>query len=128
MNDITLRKRVEQNLNESEQRYRMLFDLSNDSNVLIDAETGKIEESNRIAHDHLGYSKEEFLQLSIAAIEAAGIRRRSRSAHPDHHHAGERYIQNQAQDQGRSCSRRTGKGKSHFHGGKAIPVEHMARS
>jgi len=68
--DITSRKKDEAALTESEQLYRTLFELANDSIVLIDGETGKITESNQVAHQHLGYNKEEFLQLSVADIEA----------------------------------------------------------
>ncbi|MCU7806350.1 MAG: PAS domain S-box protein [Candidatus Thiodiazotropha sp. (ex Semelilucina semeliformis)] len=71
MNDITLRKEADKVLGESEQRYRMLFELTGGSAMLIDAGTGHIIECNKFAHEHLGYTKDEFLNMSIVDIEAA---------------------------------------------------------
>jgi len=68
--DVTTRKEDEVTLGVSEQLYRTLFDLANDSIVLIDANGGRFEECNEVAHHHLGYSKEEFIQLSLKDIEA----------------------------------------------------------
>jgi len=68
--DTTSRKKDEVALIESEQLYRTLFELANDSIVLIDVETEKIKESNQVAYQHLGYSKEEFKELSLCDIEA----------------------------------------------------------
>jgi two-component system, chemotaxis family, CheB/CheR fusion protein len=65
--DISVRKKVDRALNDSEQLYRMLFQLSSSPMLLI-ADTGKIIESNHFAYDLLEYSKEEFLDLSIQSI------------------------------------------------------------
>jgi len=68
--DITARKQIENSLRESEQRFRLLFDLAEDSMVLVNAESGAIEEFNQKSCEHLGYTHKEFSRLSIADIEA----------------------------------------------------------
>lgn len=67
--DVTLRKHVEMKHNEMLQRYRLLFDLSRDSVMLIDAMNGQILESNHEAHNRLGYTAEEFNQLTLKDID-----------------------------------------------------------
>ncbi len=69
--DITGRKHNEQALSSSEQRCRMLFELASDSIVLIDIETMTFAEFNARAHEHLGYTREEFAKLTLPDIEAA---------------------------------------------------------
>ncbi len=69
--DIDKRKQAEQIQNESEQHYRLFFELANDALVLIDPETGNIVEANQFAYRHLGYTREAFLRLSLRDIEAA---------------------------------------------------------
>ncbi len=71
VDDITDRKRAEQAKAESEQRYRMLFELANDSIVLVDPKNGGFIEFNEKAHEQLNYSKEEFARLSLDEIEAS---------------------------------------------------------
>ena len=68
--NVTERKRVERALRESEERYRMLFDLASDSVALVDAETGSIVESNRGAYERLGYTREEFARLALCDMDA----------------------------------------------------------
>jgi len=67
--NITDRKRDNEALSKSEQLYRTLFELASDSIVLLDAETGTIEEFNQLAHETLGYNREEFQQLTRTDIE-----------------------------------------------------------
>jgi len=67
--DITERRRAEQALRESEERYRALFEQAADSIVLIDTETGALVEFNDRAHQDLGYTREEFQQLRIPDFE-----------------------------------------------------------
>jgi PAS domain S-box-containing protein len=69
VHDITAGKLAEQSLIESKQRYRILFELANDSNVLIDVETKGIVAFNRSAHERLGYTREEFAKLVITDFE-----------------------------------------------------------
>lgn len=67
--NITLRKQIQSKLEESELKYRSLFELANDSLVLVDAQTNTIVESNTIAHERLGYTSDEFKQLRIDDID-----------------------------------------------------------
>ena len=66
--DITERKKAEEALRESEQRYRALFDQSPDGILLIDTK-GRMIEFNEMAHRQLGYSREEFARLSLSEID-----------------------------------------------------------
>lgn len=70
--DITERKKSEIELRESEQKFRMMFNSANDAVFVTQLETGKTYgdfiEVNEIACKRLGYTKEEFLQLSPSAI------------------------------------------------------------
>ena len=68
--EMVKRKRVELLLFESEQRYRTIFNESPEGIMLIDTETGKALEFNDVAHQQLGYSREEFAALTVADYEA----------------------------------------------------------
>ncbi len=59
--DITDRKSTEKKLEKSEERYRRLFETAQDGMLIIDAETGVIEDANPFIQDILGYSKEELV-------------------------------------------------------------------
>ncbi len=67
--DITERKRMEEAVRESEERYRAFFEQAADSIVLIDAETGELVEFNDRAYENLGYTREEFQKLKIPDFE-----------------------------------------------------------
>jgi PAS domain S-box-containing protein len=67
--DITERKRAEEALRESEERYRAIFEQAADSIVLIDVETGALVEFNDKAHENLGYTREEFEKLKVSDFE-----------------------------------------------------------
>jgi PAS domain S-box-containing protein len=68
--DITKRKQMEDQLRESENRYRTLFDSTNDA-IFIHDMGGKFLEVNKVACERLGYSREELLQMTPADIDAA---------------------------------------------------------
>lgn len=61
--DITESKKMEETLRESEERYRTLFDSTNDA-IFIYAMGGKILEVNKVGCERLRYSREELLQLT----------------------------------------------------------------
>jgi PAS domain S-box-containing protein len=63
--DITARKKAEEALKESEERFRAIFEQASDSIVLIDPKTLKIVDFNTHAHKTLGYTREEFGKLDI---------------------------------------------------------------
>jgi two-component system CheB/CheR fusion protein len=63
--DITERKSISDALQASETRYRMLFEMTNDSIVIIDPQTGAFKEANKFAYEHLQYGRDEFLNLHL---------------------------------------------------------------
>jgi PAS domain S-box-containing protein len=67
--DITERKRAEEALQDSKERYHAIFGQAADSLVLVDGETGELVEFNDKAHENLGYSREEFKKLKIPDFE-----------------------------------------------------------
>jgi PAS domain S-box-containing protein len=67
--DITDRKKAEEALSASEERYRAIFEQAADAILLIDGETGTFVEFNDRAHQNLGYTCEEFRKLKIPDLE-----------------------------------------------------------
>jgi two-component system cell cycle sensor histidine kinase/response regulator CckA len=65
--DISERKRVEDALRESEEKFRTLFELANDGLIILDMQ-GNIIDFNRIAHERLGYTREEMQRMNIAQV------------------------------------------------------------
>lgn len=70
--DITDRKRGEESLH----LFRALIDQSNDAIEVVDPETSRFLDANEKAYSSLGYSREEFLALTVCDIDpvAAGSR------------------------------------------------------
>jgi PAS domain S-box-containing protein len=68
--DITERRRIEKTLQDSEIRYRRLFEAAQDGILIINAETGQIVDVNQFLIDMLGYSHEEFVGKRLWEIGA----------------------------------------------------------
>ncbi|NJL94990.1 MAG: PAS domain S-box protein [Anaerolineae bacterium] len=75
--DITDKKRAEEILRNNEQRYRALFDRTNDAVFLLDL-NGRHLAVNNVAASMLGYSTEELLSLDYQTIVAQEEHDRSR--------------------------------------------------
>ena len=60
-NHLTKRKTREEALQESELRYRRLFETAQDAILILDADTGKIMDANPFVQSLLGYSHKEFI-------------------------------------------------------------------
>ena len=66
--DITERKRLEDLLTESEERYRRIFETASDGIVLLEKRKGNIAHVNPAAEEMLGYSKEECIGKNLQDI------------------------------------------------------------
>jgi PAS domain S-box-containing protein len=66
--DVTGRKHAEEEVRQSEQRYRLLFDSNPQPMWVFDLETLRFLEVNEAAVHHYGYSREEFLSMTIKDI------------------------------------------------------------
>ena len=67
-NDITERKRLEDLLTESEERYRRLFETASDGIVLLEKNEGHITHINPAAEKMLGHSEEECIGKKLQDI------------------------------------------------------------
>ena len=68
--NVTARKRTEEAFREEATQRRILFENSPDGILIIDPQTARFKDFNTAAHRQLGYSREEFAQLSIFDLEA----------------------------------------------------------
>lgn len=66
--DITERKKFESALQQSEQRFRTIFDYSADA-IFIHDSSGNIIETNKVCCHRLGYTKAEFMKMKVQDIE-----------------------------------------------------------
>jgi PAS domain S-box-containing protein len=66
--DITEQKKAMEALQESEEKYRQLFENESDAVLVFDSETKRFEDANQATLDLYGYTKEEFLQLTVLDI------------------------------------------------------------
>ncbi len=69
LRDTTERRRGEQAIRESEERFRGLFEHAADAIFVLDP-AGKIVDANRRACHSLGYSRQELLTMKIADLDA----------------------------------------------------------
>jgi PAS domain S-box-containing protein len=67
--EIDERRRAEEALRESEEKYRNLFEHANDSIFIIDPSTRRFLDANENAVKRLGYNREELLRLTIDDID-----------------------------------------------------------
>jgi len=77
--DMTKRKEVQEALAQNEEKYRNLFQYSNDA-ILIHDFQGKIIDVNIKTLELLGYSEKEILELKIADLHTPAVLEKSRSA------------------------------------------------
>ena len=68
--DITEQKRMEAALKQSEQSYRLLFELGSDALLLAETGSGRIRDINAAAISLYGYSQEEWLSMRYADLLA----------------------------------------------------------
>jgi len=70
VHDVTEQRRVEAERQRSEERFRTLFEQSPVGVAIIDIETLTPVHFNSVAHQQLGYSREEFARLRVPDYEA----------------------------------------------------------
>ncbi len=58
----------EKDMQESEERYRRLFEMAQDGMIILDADSGKIKDANPYIQDLTGYSKEELVGKELWQI------------------------------------------------------------
>jgi PAS domain S-box-containing protein len=68
--DVTDRWRAEEELRQSEKQYRLLFQSNPNPMWVFDLETLKFLEVNEAAVQHYGYTREEFLGMTVEDIRA----------------------------------------------------------
>ncbi|HOI58003.1 MULTISPECIES: PAS domain S-box protein [unclassified Methanoculleus] len=89
--DITARKQAEEDLAESEERFRSIFTTSHAVMLIIDPETGAIVDANPAASAYYGYPREVFTTMRISDINTLSyeeILQEIQKAEPD----GERHF------------------------------------
>jgi len=70
--DITVRHQAETALQASEQKFRTLFETANDAIFILDMR-GRFIDVNTVAHERLGYTREELLSKNVAEIDPPGF-------------------------------------------------------
>ncbi len=68
--DISVQKKAEAALRQSEEDYHQLFEAESDAIFLIDNQTGSILQANRAACEMYGYRREELLAMKNADLSA----------------------------------------------------------
>lgn len=77
--DITLQKLFQIELGKSEEKYRKLFEGSNDGIIIHDLD-GKIVNANTKALEQFGYTADEFIGLNIQDLHPESILKKSKKA------------------------------------------------
>jgi PAS domain S-box-containing protein len=72
--DITERKHMEKRIREAEKQYHTLFDQAPFGIIVIDPRTAMPVEFNKVVHEQLGYSREEFAKLHVYDYKALQTR------------------------------------------------------
>ncbi len=80
VSDITERKRTEEELRASEQRYRRLFEAARDGILILDAESGDIVDVNPFLTEILGYTRKDLLGKKLWEIGVFADERACRAA------------------------------------------------
>ncbi len=73
--DISKAKCAEEDLKASDAKYRQLFEKSPLPNLIYDVDTFEILDINKAAMSHYGFSREEFLQLTVLDFLPVGDRK-----------------------------------------------------
>jgi len=68
--DVSERKRGEESLRQSEERYRRLFEMESDTVQMVDSETCRFIDFNGAALRMYGYSMEEYMRLRLSDLSA----------------------------------------------------------
>jgi PAS domain S-box-containing protein len=68
LDEVDIRKRAEEALRESEERFRAIFDSANDGILAADVTTKEFLFGNKAIHEMLGYTPEELMALAIPDI------------------------------------------------------------
>ncbi|HWQ99064.1 MAG TPA: PAS domain S-box protein [Clostridia bacterium] len=71
--DITDRKILEQDVQESEKKYRDLFHENSAIRIVIDVDTGNLFDVNPAACSFYGYTREQLLSMNVTAINSMPI-------------------------------------------------------
>jgi len=69
--DITDRKKAEDDLRQSEERFRKLFEAHSSVMLIIEPGTGRIVDANKSASKFYGYSRDELKQMTIFNINVS---------------------------------------------------------
>ncbi|MDY0013348.1 MAG: PAS domain S-box protein [Rhodocyclaceae bacterium] len=67
--DVTDTRQAQEALAEREAIFRAIVEQAADAIVVIDARTGCLVEFNAAAHEHLGYTREEFAALNLSEVD-----------------------------------------------------------
>lgn len=65
LQDFTLRKKNEETLKQSEEKYRQLFEMESDAIFLIEMSSGRILDVNKASVNLYNYSRDEFITMNV---------------------------------------------------------------